>query len=96
MARLAADDPAEHYARGRFLESTGGWAGAVEEYRRVIRHRQNWPEAHYRLGVVLRETHRLDEAIAEFRAAIQLGNSEDARRHLRWALADRKSLGNAR
>lgn len=33
---------------------------------------QSQPEAHYNLGVVLRETNRFDQAIAEFKTADQL------------------------
>ncbi len=44
---------------------------AVEEYRKAIALRPNFPEAHLNLGVALYSLNRVDEAAAEYRVAIK-------------------------
>lgn len=45
---------------------------AIENYRRVIEVAPNWIEAHINLGVALYQLGRVDEAHAEFIAAVQI------------------------
>jgi len=71
---LAADDafPEAHLGRGVAYELFGRTADAEREYRRAIALRPDYSEAHNDLGQLLARTHRPQEALAEFDAA--LGN----------------------
>jgi tetratricopeptide (TPR) repeat protein len=44
----------------------------MAEYRQAIRIKKDYPEAHYNLGIALKEKGQLDEAMAEYRQAIRI------------------------
>ncbi|HZZ84668.1 MAG TPA: tetratricopeptide repeat protein [Anaeromyxobacteraceae bacterium] len=71
-AALATDDafPEAHLGRGVAFELFGRAAEAEREYRRAIELRPDYSEAHNDLGQLLARTHRPQEALAEFDAAL--------------------------
>jgi tetratricopeptide (TPR) repeat protein len=54
------------------------WDGAIGAYREAIRHGPDNAGAHNELGIALRGRGRLDEALAEFRRALELVPGEPA------------------
>jgi tetratricopeptide (TPR) repeat protein len=72
LARAQLDHPHRVLGRGVSLVVDGKFSEAEHWLRDAIRLDANMPEAHYNLGVVLRNTGRYDEAIVEYRRAMQL------------------------
>lgn len=64
------DKPHEVLGRGVSLVVEGRYAEAEKPLREALRLDSTMPEAHYNLGVVLRELGRFDGAIAEYRASL--------------------------
>jgi len=67
----------QHQSRAAEIEQLGSPVGvreeniqAVDEYKKAIALRQNFPEAHLNLGVALYSLNKLEEAIAEYKIAI--------------------------
>ncbi len=62
---VAADGESSHYrlALAEALQGAGRLADAVEHYRAALRQETN-PDIHFRLGAVLGELDRRDEALA--------------------------------
>jgi tetratricopeptide (TPR) repeat protein len=56
---------AAYHRRGQITE-------AIASYRKVVRLKPDWAEAYFRLGLVLREQERQEEALAYYRQALQL------------------------
>jgi tetratricopeptide (TPR) repeat protein len=89
---LRPDEAAARYDLGSLLLERGRHAEAIQELRASLRVKAT-PEAHNNLGIALGSMGDLDEAIAEFRAALALKpDFADARRNLETALhaRDRK------
>lgn len=58
----APDDPHLRRVYAEFLEATGQWAGAAEQWRQVIQWLPHHPFAYLQAGSMLRRLGRLDEA----------------------------------
>ena len=61
-----------HYALADVLREAGDCAGAVEEYKTVVRLRPHHRDAHTNLGICLATLNRLDEAERAFSAALDI------------------------
>jgi len=61
-----------HYDRGIGFIKESKINRAEAEFRRAIRQKPEFAEAHYRLGEVLLSQHQIEEAITEFRKAVRL------------------------
>ncbi len=61
-----------HYDRGMEFIKESKINRAEAEFRRAIRQKPEFAEAHYRLGEVLLSQHQIEEAIGEFRKAVRL------------------------
>jgi tetratricopeptide (TPR) repeat protein len=72
LARAQLDHPHRVLGRGVSLVVDGKYSEAEHWLRDAIRLDPTMAEAHYNLGVVLRNTGRFDEAIGEYRLAIPL------------------------
>jgi tetratricopeptide (TPR) repeat protein len=78
-ARGTLDHPHEVMGNGVALVVEGRFAEAEKPLREALRLDPALPEAHYNLGVALREQGRLDDAIAEYRASLDGFTSESDR-----------------
>ena len=83
------DNAAAHFNRGNALSDKGDLDGAIAEYRKALRLRPNYFDAHYLLGNALYA--KGDEgAIAEFREVLRLQpDYPEAHYNLGIALATR-------
>ena len=79
---------AEFYERGAYYFSLRDYDAAIRDYRRALELQKDFPDAHNRLGWALLLKSRFDEAIAEFRQAIEQrgGNYPAAQYNLGFAL----------
>jgi Tfp pilus assembly protein PilF len=69
--KLNPDFPEAHLGRGLTYEfGFGRLEEAERDYRRALALRKDYPEAHNNLGQLLAKTGRLEEAVAEFDAAL--------------------------
>ncbi|MFP6581374.1 MAG: tetratricopeptide repeat protein [Candidatus Hydrogenedentota bacterium] len=66
------DDPECLLFSGVFLAKTGRVEQAIENYRRALRHRPNYANAHQMLGAALVDRGKLDEALEHFTALVRL------------------------
>ena len=57
---------------GATLDNQDRKTEAMVQYREAIRHKPDYEEPHYNLGIDLNKQGRVDEAISEFQAAIRL------------------------
>jgi tetratricopeptide (TPR) repeat protein len=62
----------QHYERGVELIQLRDWTAAIHEFREVIRLVPRHAGAHFHLGDALRGGGDLDNAIAEYRASLEL------------------------
>lgn len=79
------------------LEIHGDYASAIEEYRKVVELRPDYPEAHNNLGVAFKKKGDLDGAIESFTTAVKLqrGYSE-AWSNRGWVYAEQRKWREAR
>jgi serine/threonine-protein kinase len=74
-ANPGAADVLEQVLFGNAYELTWELERAVDHYRKAIRLKPDWADAHLSLGKIRAVQGRYDEAIAHFEQAIQLGDS---------------------
>jgi tetratricopeptide (TPR) repeat protein len=67
---------------GDLVSLTGNLGTAEGLLRRSVELNESDPEAHLRLGIVLMQQERFDEAISSFSAVLELGSSAVAEAHL--------------
>lgn len=75
--QFAAQSPADHLWRGKFLRTLGSTAEAEGELRAALVDPDLW-EAHVHLGEILQAANRRPEALAEFQQALAV-QPQDAR-----------------
>ncbi len=73
--QLDAQDPTRLYKLGLALYRAGKPAAAVDPLRSAVAINDNFGEAHYLLGLVLRDTQATPQAIAELERAIRVAPS---------------------
>ncbi|MGZ3438997.1 MAG: tetratricopeptide repeat protein [Polyangia bacterium] len=78
-AQVTLDHPHEVLGKGVALVVEGRYAEAEKPLREALRLDPTLAEAHYNLGVALREQGRFDDAIAEYRASLAGFTSEPDR-----------------
>ena len=71
-----SDDATPHFNRAVELHKKGDLAGALTEYRTVLRLNPNHVEAHYNLGLALNAAGHLYGALTEYRTALRLNPNE--------------------
>jgi Flp pilus assembly protein TadD len=77
-ARLEPTSSEYLYSEANALSMVGQFDRAEAAFRRCLALAPELAGAHTGLGIVLAETHRLAEALAEFRAAVRLAPSDRA------------------
>lgn len=83
------------YYLGVVLSRQNDRAGAERQYRAAIRLDARLAEAHNNLGVLLRDAHRVPEAIASFREAVRWGPYGEAQYNLGLALEEQGDASGA-
>src|SRR5215472_512837 len=91
-----SDDATPHFNRAVELHKKGDLAGAITEYRTVLRLNPNDAEAHIHLGSALNVAGDPDGAITEYRTVLRLNpNHVEAHHNLGLALHDKGDLAGA-
>ena len=71
--RLGSSDPNVYYNLGLAMEAKGQFTQAMGYYKRAVQLDANHGEAHVRLGILLTQQNRIDEAREHFQTAERLG-----------------------
>jgi tetratricopeptide (TPR) repeat protein len=84
---VTRDNPVAHQNLGDVLLQRGEVLPAMQHYQETIRLAPGFADAHNKLGSALGSLGRFDEAIAQIREAIRLGDNAQFRHNLGFAFA---------
>jgi len=89
------ENPVAHQNLGDVLLKRGEVLPAMRHYEEVLRLEPGFADAHNKLGSALGSLGRFDEAIAQFREAIRLGENAEFRHNLGFAFAKQGRTNDA-